>query len=202
MDELKETIAKNLVHLRTQAKLTQLQLAQMLDYSDKAVSKWERGEAIPDIRVLVQLAQFYNVTLDDIVRSDAAAKKILPKLTIRTKRILITVLSAVLVWFVATAVFAVFYLIDYTQKDAYMVFIVAPFAMSVVLIVFSALWGNRITCALSSSMALWTFVLIFHIFVVKYTNFNKIYILYVVAAVFEVLIILWFVFLHVTRKKK
>ena len=52
MDELKEIIAKNLTELRTCAHLTQLQLAEMLNYSDKAVSKWERGEAVPDIRVL------------------------------------------------------------------------------------------------------------------------------------------------------
>ena len=43
MDELKEIIAKNLTELRTCAHLTQLQLAEMLNYSDKAVSKWERA---------------------------------------------------------------------------------------------------------------------------------------------------------------
>ena len=46
MEDLKDVIAKNLVELRTEAKLTQLQLAEMLNYSDKAVSKWGRGEAI------------------------------------------------------------------------------------------------------------------------------------------------------------
>ena len=69
MDELKETIAKNLVQLRTEARLTQLQLAEMLNYSDKAVSKWERGDAIPDLRVLIKLANIYNITVDDIISS-------------------------------------------------------------------------------------------------------------------------------------
>ena len=61
MDELKETIAKNLVELRTASRMTQLQLAEKLNYSDKAVSKWERGEAIPDIRVLKKLSEIYNI---------------------------------------------------------------------------------------------------------------------------------------------
>lgn len=47
MEDLKEIIAKNLTQLRTHAQLTQIQLAEKLNYSDKAVSKWERGEAIP-----------------------------------------------------------------------------------------------------------------------------------------------------------
>ena len=85
MDELKETIAKNLVELRTQARLTQLQLAEKLNYSDKAVSKWERGEAIPDIRVLIKLAEIYNITVDDIL-TDSAAKKVKPKMHIGKKR--------------------------------------------------------------------------------------------------------------------
>ena len=201
MDDLKDKIAKNLVHLRTQAKLTQVQLAEMLNYSDKAVSKWERGEAIPDLRVLVQLASIYNVSLDDIVRADAAQKRLLPKLTIRAKRVLICVLLAVLVWFVATAVFAIFYLIDYTQKEAYLVFAVAPFVMSVVLLAFSVKWGTRTTTAIATSLLLWTAVLLCHIFVDKYAKYDKIFILYVVAGVFEILIILWFVLRYITRKK-
>ena len=89
MDELKEIIAKNLTELRTCAHLTQLQLAEMLNYSDKAVSKWERGEAVPDIRVLKKLADIYNITVDDII-TDGAGKKAKPKLNIGKKRLLVT----------------------------------------------------------------------------------------------------------------
>ena len=57
MKDLKDIIAHNLVRLRQQAGLTQLKLAEKLNYSDKAVSKWEMGESIPDILVLIQLAE-------------------------------------------------------------------------------------------------------------------------------------------------
>ena len=202
MEDLKDIIAENLTHLRTQAGLTQLQLAEMLNYSDKAVSKWERGEAVPDVRTLVQLASIYNISLDDIVRADAARKKVRPKLSIAKKRLLVTLLSVALVWFVATAAFTLFYFIAATEQYAYMAFVVAPFAMSVVMLVFSILWGNELSTALACSLVLWTAALIFHIFVITFTDFKKIYLLYVAAAVFEVLIILWFVFRKITHKSR
>ena len=67
MEDLKEVIAKNLVRLRREAGITQMKLAEMLNYSDKAVSKWERGDAIPDLRVLIQLAEIYHIKVDDII---------------------------------------------------------------------------------------------------------------------------------------
>lgn len=201
MEDLKDVIAKNLVDLRTRAKLTQLQLAEMLNYSDKAVSKWERGEAIPDIRVLVKIAEIYGVTLDDIVKPESATVPIEPKKHITGKRIFITVLSALLVWFIATGIFLVFFFINPTEKYSYLVFVVAPLPTSIVLLVFSAMWGNRITNAVASSLVLWSAVLIFHIFVITFTDFTKIYFLYIASAVFEVLIILWFVYRWFSAKK-
>lgn len=78
MEDLKDTVAKNLVELRTKAGFTQLELAEKINYTDKAVSKWERGEAMPDLRVLVKIADIYNITVDDIV-SPHTERRIKPK---------------------------------------------------------------------------------------------------------------------------
>ena len=67
MDNVNSVIAKNLVTLRKKSNLTQLQLAEKLNYSDKAISKWEKGEALPNINVLMALADFYEVKIQDIV---------------------------------------------------------------------------------------------------------------------------------------
>ena len=56
---LRKTIAENLVYYRRHKGLTQAALAETLNYSDKSVSKWERGEGLPDITVLYLLAEFY-----------------------------------------------------------------------------------------------------------------------------------------------
>ena len=64
MNDLKETISKNITKLRKEKKLTQFAFANKLNYSDKAISKWERGESIPDIITLKQIADFFGVTVD------------------------------------------------------------------------------------------------------------------------------------------
>ena len=64
MSDLKIIIARNLVELRKRNKYTQQDLAEILQYSDKAISKWEKGDSLPDIEVLYQICKLYGVTLD------------------------------------------------------------------------------------------------------------------------------------------
>ena len=66
MDDLKAIVAGNLIKLRTNAKLTQAELAEKLNYSDKSVSKWERAEAVPDVATLKEICDLFGVTLDYI----------------------------------------------------------------------------------------------------------------------------------------
>ncbi|MDE6441295.1 MAG: helix-turn-helix domain-containing protein [Clostridia bacterium] len=201
MDELKETISKNLVALRTAAHMTQLQLAEKLNYSDKAVSKWERGEAIPDIRVLKKLSEIYNISVDDII-TDSASSKVKPKMHTGKKRLLITLLSAGLVWFIATVIFMIVFFIPDSAQYAYLVYVCAPFICAIVLTVFSAIWGNWITDTFACSLIVWTAAVIFRVFVTTFSSFDKIYFIYIVAAVFEVLILLWFPLRKLYKRKK
>lgn len=193
MKDLKEIIAENLVRLRQQAGLTQLRLAEMLNYSDKAVSKWERGESVPDLRVLIQLAEIYHIKVDDIIREHPEGE-VKPKLNLGKKRLFIVLLSVGLVWFVATGIFAVVFFTSAAQY-AWMAYVVAPIAMSIVLTVFSAIWGNKLTNAITCTMILWSAVAIFHVFFAVFAPaVDKWWLFYVVAAPFQILIILWFFF--------
>ncbi len=196
MDELKQTISKNLVQLRAKAHLTQVQLAEMLNYSDKAVSKWERGEAIPDIRVLIQICKIYGITLDELVTSKNVAETAHPVKHINVKRVLITCISAVFVWFIATVIFLCLCFAPATSAYAWMIFVVAPLPMSIVLLVFCVKWWNKVFQGLSSSLVLWSCVLLVLEFVYQFAPdwFPQSRWILLGAAVFEVLIILWFVF--------
>ena len=69
LGELKLISASNIINLRTAAGLTQAELGAKLNYSDKTISKWERGEAIPDAYVLTQLAQIFHVSVDYLLSS-------------------------------------------------------------------------------------------------------------------------------------
>ena len=70
--ELKLVFASNLINLRTAAGMTQAELGVQLNYSDKTVSKWERGEAIPDAYVLTELSDLFHVTVDYLLTSHDA----------------------------------------------------------------------------------------------------------------------------------
>ena len=69
LSELKLVAASNIISLRTKAGLTQAELGAKLNYSDKSISKWERGEAIPDAYVLSKMAEIFGVTVDYILSS-------------------------------------------------------------------------------------------------------------------------------------
>ena len=68
MEEVKNIVAKNIYELRKKNNMTQLELAEKLNYSDKTVSKWEKGENSPDITVLVEIANIFGVSLDYLVK--------------------------------------------------------------------------------------------------------------------------------------
>ena len=72
MDELKLVVASNLIKLRQKAGMTQAELGEKLNYSDKTVSKWERGESMPDAYSLMRLAQIYGLTVDELLHDDSA----------------------------------------------------------------------------------------------------------------------------------
>lgn len=75
MDDLKEIIGKNIQYLRKESNMTQQDLADKLNYTSKAVSKWERGESMPEIEVLAAIASLFNVTVDFLLHEDSKVHK-------------------------------------------------------------------------------------------------------------------------------
>ena len=201
MKDLKEIIAENLIRLRQQAGLTQLQLAEMLNYSDKAVSKWERGESIPDLRVLIQLADIYHITLDDLVR-EQSEKVVKPRLNLFKRHFLITLLSVGLVWVIATGVFMILYYISAVSEYAFLAYIVAPFLSAIVFTVFSAIWYSRLTLAIAASLIVWSIALIVHMFTYVFRGNVELWPFYVVATGVQVMIIVWFILRKIQKPNR
>ncbi len=118
-EKLKIQLGANIVSYRKRCGLTQAKLAEQLNYSDKAVSKWERGESVPDVLTLVQLAELFGVTVNDLlVDPDALPEnptvvgKVVNKAVEKTlkrkaNKNVVLRLSSLLVWFVALLVFVV-----------------------------------------------------------------------------------------------
>ena len=105
MQDLRKVIGNNLAELRKNKGLTQLELAEKFSYSDRAVSKWENGDTLPDIEVLYNLCEFYGVTIDYLTHEDN--KRFVKEKDNLNKgqQISITALVISVVWFLATLVF-------------------------------------------------------------------------------------------------
>lgn len=108
MEELRKIIGNNLSELRKRKGLTQLELAEKFNYTDRAVSKWENGDTLPDVEVLYQLCEFYGVTLDYLTHEDNArfVKEDNNELSLSSK-ISVTALTISFVWVLAVVVFVI-----------------------------------------------------------------------------------------------
>lgn len=181
MKDLKPIVAKNIAELRSNYGMTQSELAGKLNYSDKSVSKWERAESLPDINVLTEIAQLFNVTLDylvsaeheqqeqldeiiaeeTLVQTDDKAEQPLKKaMTQKVKynqnHVIITALSILLVWFVATLSFVITDIIVTNTHMHWIAFAYAVPASMIVLLVFNSVWFNTRRNYLIISLLMWS----------------------------------------------
>lgn len=183
-EALAKTIAKNIATLRRRDKLTQAQLAEKLNYSDKSISKWERGEGLPDITVLVALAGLFHVSLD------ALCYDTVPAMPDRKdhRRWLTLVLSVGLVWLVATVFFVLLKILGSGWQNAWLVYVYALTASAIVAVVFTSLWWGWLWQLLSVSLLIWSIPLSVSLSV----RHSMMYLLFIVAAVLQVLAFFWY----------
>ena len=198
MQNTNEIVSKNLAKYRIASGLTQAELAEKLSYSDKSVSKWERGESLPDLNILIKLANIYNVKLDDFLCEEEKVKTTLLSKFTKHKKLYISILSGMLVWFIATAVFMILNMISSTQHFAWLSFIFAIPVCGIVLVVFSAIWGNELTNAIFSSIVLWGAILSICLSIGWWP---KIWLLCASAGAFQLLIIGWFWYRWFVKRK-
>lgn len=141
MDEFKKVVAENITRLRTSMNLTQAQLGEELNYSDKSVSKWERGESVPDVFVLKQIADLTGVTVDYLITPHNPDDEIKPKKKIhRYSRRFITLTVLAGIWALAVLIFVVLWIAGLLN---WLVFIYAIPVSLITLLVLNSVWGDR-----------------------------------------------------------
>ncbi len=183
---LKNVVGNNISNYRKQLNMTQLELAQKLDYSDKAVSKWERSEAIPDITVLKKLADIFGVTVDDLLTESIKTK---PKRSVFSySRLIITLISVALVWLLATIIFTVGKIIAPSFDYFWLSYIYAIPCSFIVLLVFNILWGKFHFTLIISSLLLWTTAVSIYVSL----NVPNIYLIFIVAIPLQIIFVFWY----------
>ena len=182
-NEFKLIVAKNLTKFRKANGLTQLELAEKLNYSDKAISKWERGESLPDIYMLQVIANMFGITLNDLVSDLTVVNK--PKG--KFNKGVVMALSIGLVWLVSIVAFVFLTIANINQ--AWLSFIYAIPVSLIVSIVFTKIYKYRMLLFLSISGLYYTIPLA----ICTTINWiNNCALLFIIAAPLQILTILWF----------
>lgn len=143
MDELKLATASNIIKLRTGAGMTQAELGEKLNYSDKTVSKWERAESVPDAWVLKQLGEIFGVTVDYLISSHdewegvPGKKETEPEINFSSG--VVTLVSIIGIWTLALLVFVIFWALGSLQ---WLLFAAAVPVTLITLLVFNSVWRH------------------------------------------------------------
>lgn len=189
MNDLKQIIANNITTLRKVKNLTQLEFANELNYSDKAISKWERAESIPDVIVLKQIADLFGVTVDYLLKEHSADENLI---VIKNKtssnglnKIPLSLLSASPIWIIATIIFTLISI--FTGKYVWYVFYISVPLTILMFIIFNTLWGNRRNNYIIVSFFVWSILACIYLCLIKF-NLWQLFILGIPA---QLAIILW-----------
>ncbi len=193
MKELNDIIAANISELRKSSGMTQNELAEKLNYSDKAVSKWERGESVPDVSVLKAIADNFSVTVDYLLTREHKAYLEEKKENRKRKkgnRIIITLISVVAVWLVAVFIFLNFDSFLKGLDGTWLVFVYAVPVSCIVTLVFNSIWGKRLFNFIFLSLILWTLITCIYLTVLVAGGGN-IWLLFVLGVPGQIIILLW-----------
>ena len=200
--EFKKVVAQNIYYLRTENHMTQYELGEKLNYSDKAISKWERGDGLPDAYVLNQMSQLFGVTVDYMLTSHSEqSKKVDTQPIKKAKRIVSNIVTAG----IFTLALFIFVLIaigtGYNDSKVFywQVFVYAVPVVAITRIVFASIWERARGVFLYTSILLWSILATVYLAIGDY----DLWILFVLGLPFQLIIFLCFkIKITITFSKK
>jgi transcriptional regulator with XRE-family HTH domain len=201
LDNLKDRIGANIAMQRKRVGLTQAGLAEKLNYSDKAISKWERGESMPDVLTLMQLAQLFDISVGDLLEDpnqlpgnpgklEKAMTQVSEKaLKRKANKNVILGLSTTLVWFVALLVFVV--ISSFDLPNSWVSFFYAVPVNAIVLLSLRSAWRDFRWNRGLISVIVWGFLVSIYVSLLVFLRFNM-WRIFLLGIPGEIAIMLWF----------
>ena len=213
-EQLKTRIGLNIALQRKKAGLTQAGLAAKLNYSDKAVSKWERGESIPDVLTLVAMAEQFEISVNDLLTDpnalpdgdscnlEKAMTKVSEKaLKRKANKNVILALSSTLVWFVALFIFVVLSSFELTDPYSWLIFVYAVPINAIVLLSLRSAWHDfRWNKALITIIS-WSGLVSLYVSLLVFAKVN-IWRMFLLGIPGQIAIFLWFRMYRPVKEKK
>lgn len=195
--EMKQNVAQNIYYLRTANNMTQSELAAKLNYSDKAVSKWERAEGAPDAFVLHQIGEIFGVSVDYLLKHHSEQEK---RLDTKPVRNLKKQISSTVFWgIIAVAVVLAVLLYLTTGSIYWHIFIYSVPITCIVQIVLSAVWWHGRGSFIFTSLLVWSILLTVYVSLFRY-NYWQIFFIGVPAQIIVFLAYRMKISVTITRK--
>lgn len=155
MENLKEIVSKNIVKLRKENNLTQVELAKKINFSDKAVSRWEKGEVLPDIETLQSLSEAFGVSLSSLLENkEGSIRKNFSRPT--KQEILSQSFLICEIWVIISVIYAYFNISQ--GRNVWQLFIWGIPATALALIVQSRKLKNNLTNFIYGTIFVWTLI--------------------------------------------
>lgn len=186
---VQDNLINNMIALRRARGLTQIELGEKINYSDKTISKWEKGDSCPNVEAVYRLAKFYDVTVDDLLSEDFShdsAEKSARRQR-RYSKLIISCLAVMAVWVMATIIFSV--LLIKSTPTPWTVFVAATPASAIVALVFNSMWGNTRYNYLIISALLWTLLASIYLGALEYARI--LWVIFLIGIPIQIAIILW-----------
>ena len=197
-EQLKLRIGNNIAAYRKRDDLTQAELADRLNYSDKAVSKWERGESVPDVITLVQLAEQFGITVNDLLGQEIEPPKQEPVRPKANKGV-IQMLVSLLVWFVALTVYVVLSSVNVPKSG--IAFVYAIPANAIVLLSLRSAFGRYNWNHALVSLIVWGSLLSLYMTLLVFVDVN-VWKLFLLGLLGQAAVTLWFRLFRSPHKEK
>ncbi len=190
---LERNITDNLAYYRKAAGYTQLEIAEKLSYSDKAISKWERGESYPDIFVLKKLADLYGITVNDFYRDKP--RRIMSKHSKR--RLFTSLIIAAFIYLVAAVIYVIFILAYQSAADRslWIIYVYALVPLFTVLLILYAAWHDRLSVVVAETFLIWSLLAAIYLSFIAYGSDSRyLYLIFIIGIPLQLLALLQYFF--------
>lgn len=186
MKDINLVIGNNIKELRKINKMTQNDLAEKLNYSNKAVSRWESGEVIPDVQTLNNICEVFEIPIENIFKEQLPTEKVKKEYKFRMgNKMAITLLSVLLVWLIATVTY-VYSRITFND-NLWQVFIWAIPLSCIISIVFNSIWGRKFFNFVLISILIWSTLTSIYLQFIEY----NMWLIFIIGIPMQIGVILW-----------
>ncbi|MGB4127391.1 MAG: helix-turn-helix transcriptional regulator [Bacilli bacterium] len=195
MENISKVIANNLIFLRRKHNLTQQELAEKINYSDNAVSRWERGEATPSVETLALIADYFALNVADLLDENFPAKNAPKQKGKRVQRIFVILFSVSIVWtfaligFIYTQMFKIS--LGNYGENGWLLFVMSVPISCLVLYFYNKLWGNKVYHLIIFSVFWWSIITTIYLHILVLTGVN-LWLIFLLGIPFELAQVLWF----------